>query len=228
METFLGLNAFCLETTESRTAIVKIKLSFWLAGLAALPCLFVVCFSAVGQEIYSIFGGMSSAAPSPEIQEETEKSDGGPILRRSKPVRMESSSLGAFCVRTCDGRYFPAPPGDWISQAQSCKNFCPATETKLFLGSSIEGASSVDGKSYTQLPNAFRYRSALISDCTCTGTSAAGLAKVSIAQDETLKAGDLIANEKGQLIASRGASSESRFKDSMASMKATGSGRSKH
>lgn len=197
---------------------MKTKRSFGLIWWAALSCLFVVCFPAAGQEIFSIFGGMSSA-PSPEIKDTSEPVI-APIRGRSRPARIESSSsLAAFCVRTCDGRYFPAPPGDRVSQAQACKNFCPATDTKLFLGSSIEEASSLDRKSYAQLPNAFRYRTELISGCTCTGASSVGLAKVDIAQDETVRAGDLIANEKGNLIASRGAGSESRFRDSMASMK---------
>ena len=176
-------------------------------------------FQADGQEIFSIFGpstGTMAYAPAPE----TGTSESRPLLKRARPVRLESTGMGAYCVRTCDGRYFPAPSGDRVSQAQACRNFCPASETKVFLGSSIESASGVDGKPYAELPNAFRYRTELISACTCNGTSPAGLARVSIAQDQTLRSGDMVANEKGILVAA----SSSRFRESMASMKAPGRG----
>jgi len=200
---------------------VKTTVSFWLVWLTVLPWLAFATFQAAGQEIYSIFGpsaGTMAYAPAPETG--TSES---PLLKRARPVRLASTGGGAYCVRTCDGRYFPAPPGDRVSQAQACRNFCPASETKLFLGSSIEGASGVDGKSYDQLPNAFRYRTELISGCTCNGTSSAGLARVSIAQDQTLRSGDMVANQKGILVAA----SSARFRESMAAMKAPGQRRTR-
>ena len=69
----------------------------------------------------------------------------------------------AFCVRTCDGRYFPVTASDNASRAASCNSFCPASETKVFSGSSIDNATAENGKSYSDLPNAFRYRNELVS-----------------------------------------------------------------
>ena len=37
----------------------------------------------------------------------------------------------AYCVRTCDGRYFPISASDNQSRAASCNSFCPASETKV-------------------------------------------------------------------------------------------------
>ena len=47
----------------------------------------------------------------------------------------------AFCVRTCDGRYFPVAASDKASRAASCNSFCPASETKVFYGSNIDNAA---------------------------------------------------------------------------------------
>ena len=69
----------------------------------------------------------------------------------------------AYCVRGCDGRYFPAQGNDAESKAQSCKSFCPASETSLVYGSNIDDATTDSGKSYSDLPNAFRYRNEIVS-----------------------------------------------------------------
>ena len=75
----------------------------------------------------------------------------------------------SYCVRTCDGRYFPTPSGSAQSKAQACKDLCPASETKVFSGSSIDNASSKDGRPYSALPHAFLYRKELVAGCTCNG-----------------------------------------------------------
>src|SRR5215475_5315001 len=40
----------------------------------------------------------------------------------------------AFCVRSCDGKYFPLMRGG-TSPAQMCQAFCPASPTRVFFGS---------------------------------------------------------------------------------------------
>jgi hypothetical protein len=106
-----------------------------------------------------------------------------------------------YCVRTCDGRYFPVSATDGQTKAEACKSFCPATETKIFHGGSIDNASSDTGKSYSDLPNAFRYRKELIAGCTCNGKDPAGLASVKIEDDPTLRKGDLVAAADGLMVA---------------------------
>ena len=116
-------------------------------------------------------------------------------------VHLEASA--SYCVRTCDGRYFPAPSGDAQRKAHGCRNLCPTSETKVFSGSSIEDASSKDGRSYSSLANAFRYRKELIAGCTCNGKSPAGLASIKPDEDKTLRRGDLIAKENGLDVVKR-------------------------
>src|SRR6266481_10083313 len=56
------------------------------------------------------------------------------------PPRPIASGGGpAFCVRSCDGRYFPLARGN-TTPVQMCQAFCPASATKVFFGGSIDGA----------------------------------------------------------------------------------------
>jgi hypothetical protein len=108
-------------------------------------------------------------------------------------------------VRGCDGRYFPAQGNDAESKAQSCKSFCPASETSLVYGSNIDDAATDSGKSYSDLPNAFRYRNEIVSGCTCNGKDSAGLASLKAEADPTLRKGDIVAGSDGLVVANRNA-----------------------
>src|SRR5260370_36358937 len=48
----------------------------------------------------------------------------------------------SFCVRSCDGKYFPLMARGNATPVAMCQAFCPASVTKVFYGSTIEGASS--------------------------------------------------------------------------------------
>ena len=110
----------------------------------------------------------------------------------------------AWCVRGCDGRYFPVAGPDNQSREESCHSFCPASDTRLIYGSDIDNAVSENGKSYSELPNAFRYRSEIVAGCSCNGKDSAGLAKVGIENDPTLRKGDIVARANGLMVANPG------------------------
>ena len=99
-------------------------------------------------------------------------------------------------MRSCDGRYFPLARGN-ATPVQMCQAFCPASPTKVFYGSTIDGASSSTGERYADSENAFAYRKALRADCTCNGRDPAGLAPVDLTLDTSLRAGDVIATTDG-------------------------------
>jgi hypothetical protein len=121
---------------------------------------------------------------------------GGPI----------ASGGQAYCVRTCDGRYFPIIASDSESRAASCNNFCPASKTEIVYGSNIDDAATENGEPYSELPNAFRYRSEIVAGCTCNGHDQIGLAPVKIEDDPTLRKGDIVVGADGALMAAgRGA-----------------------
>jgi hypothetical protein len=121
-----------------------------------------------------------------------------PSQQPAAPARPVASggSGPAFCVRSCDGKYFPLTRGN-ASPVQMCQAFCPASPTKVFYGSNIDNATSVTGERYADSENAFAYRKALRADCTCNGRDAAGLAPVDLTLDASLRAGDVIATTDG-------------------------------
>jgi hypothetical protein len=112
------------------------------------------------------------------------------------PRPVAASSGPAFCVRSCDGRYFPLTARS-ASPAQMCQAFCPASPTKVFFGSNIDGASSANGERYADSENAFAFRKAMRADCTCNGRDPAGLAPVDLTLDSSLRPGDVIATTDG-------------------------------
>ena len=112
------------------------------------------------------------------------------------PRQVASGGGPAFCVRSCDGKYFPLTRSN-ASPIQMCQAFCPASPTKVFFGSNIDGATSANGERYADSENAFAYRKALRTDCTCNGRDAAGLAPVDLTLDASLRAGDVIATTDG-------------------------------
>jgi hypothetical protein len=114
-----------------------------------------------------------------------------------------SSGGPAFCVRSCDGKYFPLMRSA-ASPAKICEAFCPASPTRVFFGSSIDDAYAANGERYADSENAFSYRKALRADCTCNGRDPAGLAPVALTLDDSLRPGDVLATTEG-LVAYSGA-----------------------
>lgn len=106
----------------------------------------------------------------------------------------------AYCVRLCDGRYFPLPRNagaPTMTPAQVCSAMCPAAQTKVFSGTSINAAAAEDGKSYTSLANAFVYRDRTVADCSCTGDGTTGVASMRVEDDPTLRRGDIVVTAEG-------------------------------
>jgi hypothetical protein len=120
------------------------------------------------------------------------------------PRQVASGSGPAFCVRSCDGRYFPLTARGSASPVQLCQAFCPASTTRVFFGSTIEGASSANGERYADSENAYGFRKALRADCTCNGRDPAGLAPVDLTLDTSLRPGDVIATTEGLVAYSGG------------------------
>jgi hypothetical protein len=114
------------------------------------------------------------------------------------PRPVAASSGPAFCVRSCDGKYFPLMRGA-ASPTQLCQAFCPASPTKIFFGSNIDSAYAATGERYADSENAFAYRKALRADCTCNGQNPAGLASVDLAMDGSLRSGDVLATADGNV-----------------------------
>lgn len=86
-----------------------------------------------------------------------------------------SGTYRTVCVRLCDGFYFPisfsTSRSHFTSDAARCEASCPK-RSRLFVhptGVSDEPAHMTDlqGKSYSELPNANRAQKEYVADCTC-------------------------------------------------------------
>jgi hypothetical protein len=177
------------------------------AGLAAALCALALAPAAQAQDFFSaLFGAIGRArAPQPYISMPFANEDGSIPAPRGEMRSRYGGGGQAFCVRTCDGRYFPIAASDNASRASSCNSFCPASETKVVYGSNIDSAATDNGKPYSELPNAFRYRTEIVAGCTCNGKDQIGLAPVKIEDDPTLRKGDIVAGENGLVVAGRSA-----------------------
>jgi hypothetical protein len=109
----------------------------------------------------------------------------------------EGAGYASYCVRTCDGRYFPLSRTNAQQSAHICQSLCPAAETKVFSGSGIDYATTADGMPYNRLVNAFTYRQKIVPGCTCNGHDAFGTAAMKLEDDPTLRPDDLVATKSG-------------------------------
>lgn len=103
----------------------------------------------------------------------------------------------AYCVRACDGHFFPIQANANASPAETCRALCPAAQTGIFVGSSIGSAHAQDGRRYADLPNAFAYRDKIVANCSCNGKTPFGLATLDVRRDPTLRQGDIVATNDG-------------------------------
>lgn len=182
-------------------------------GAAVALCALSLAPSAQAEDflsaLFGAFGGGRSRAPEIIRLPFGEMAPAVPQNEVSRPRIITYGGGQAYCVRTCDGRYFPINGPDDQSRAAACNSFCPAGRTEVVYGSNIDEAATESGKSYSELPNAFRYRNEIVTGCTCNGKDQIGLAPVKIEDDPTLRKGDLVAGANGLMVASpdkRGAS----------------------
>ena len=165
------------------------RLALGLA-IAAAALVAVLGAEARAQNLFDfLFGGFQRQAPQ---QQQQAPPSGGSIP--------EAGYGGgqAFCVRLCDGRYFPLQPHPTASPSQLCSAFCPATQTRIFRGNEIQTAVGQDGSRYQELKNAYLYRKQLVSGCTCNGKDSLGLVTLDASNDPTLQPGDTVATPDGK------------------------------
>ncbi len=168
--------------------------------------------------LFGGFGGERAAAPPPMRMPYGEETPlDGPPRAVAPRARVATGGGQAWCVRTCDGRSFPVTGTSEQSRAAACNSFCPASDTKVVYGSSIDNAATENGKPYSALENAFRYRTEIVAGCTCNGHDQIGLAPVKIEDDPTLRKGDIVAGTDGLKVANRSAGKRAELNFSPAS-----------
>ena len=191
------------------------------ALFAAWTCAVVVSVEpAAAQNFFeSLFGGLPRyVRPEPLPPQASSFADplgllGRDTQRRNGDAAPTSSGGGgaAFCVRTCDGRYFPLQRHAGVSPAEQCRSFCPASKTMVLSGSKIDHAVAHNGTRYADLKSAFAYRDRVVENCTCNGRDGLGLAHLDSASDPTLRPGDIVATNEGFVSYRGGKSKTAQF-----------------
>jgi hypothetical protein len=173
-----------------------------IAGVAVLLGAATLSVPAQAGDFFSnLFGAFGMRPPAHRQQMSLPYGDEGSQQTETQRPRVAYSGGKAWCVRTCDGRYFPIVGNDAEGRAASCSGFCPASQTELVYGNDIDHAATSSGKPYSALPNAFKYRNEMVAGCTCNGKDSVGLAPVSIDKDPTLRKGDIVAGADGLKVA---------------------------
>ena len=141
-----------------------------------------------GNFIDSLFGNNNQSLPPP-----------------SPELSAPSGTFRTVCVRTCDGGYFPVSFATYQARfgddERACKALCPATEATLFTyrnpGEDINQAVSINGQSYTSLPNAFKYRTEFNPTCACKAAGQTWSEALKSVDDRAgVEQGDIIVTEE--------------------------------
>src|SRR5262245_40535432 len=168
-----------------------------MAAIAAAPS--VAAESGLGA-IFNIFGDSHDGRYAPVT---AYAAPSAPSTTPEKPVDLPAPAVSGgntYCVRLCDGRYFPLSAPAVASRAgpaKMCAALCPAARTAIFRRAHIHTAAGARGERYADLDTAFVYRQKLVPDCTCNGRNVFGLAPIDIDKDPTLQAGDVVATRSG-------------------------------
>lgn len=200
-----------MPTTRRQTSLRLLARAAVLGGLA----LAFTAPAASAQGFFdNLFGRRANPAPSANAYADP-FSQWNPFSQRPaetpRPDGIEGAGSTAFCVRLCDGRFFPVQRQSNVTPAQTCSAFCPASQTRIYNGSGIEHAVGPDGRPYRELASAFVYREKIVAGCTCNGKDAFGLVNTPIDEDATLRPGDIVATNGGLMAYNGGAKPRASF-----------------
>jgi hypothetical protein len=176
--------------------------TIFIAGFAALAVAAVPA-PAAAQNLFDFFFNGARPAPPPSASAYADPQAQFGAKPSDPAQRAETGPAVSYCVRLCDGRFFPIQRSA-ATPVEICNSFCPASRTKIFSGGSIDHAVAHDGTRYADLANAFVYRTRVVPGCSCNGKDAFGLAPVKPAEDPTLRQGDVVATEGGFVAYSGG------------------------
>ncbi len=170
-----------------------------------------------GARLVASYAPFSGVLPNDPIFEQVEP------RRRAKAVTRETAAVRhslptpsrtsfgtgtrvTYCVRTCDGFYFPIGTGSGSDSADAaaCNRLCPTAETKVYIGeigADIDTARARDnGKKYTSLGQAFSYRKSVDKACSCTANGFGIATDFSVYRDGSLRVGDIVMTGKGMRV----------------------------
>ncbi|MGU3540957.1 DUF2865 domain-containing protein [Methylobacterium sp. A54F] len=127
----------------------------------------------------------------------------------SLPPMAVAQGPSTVCVRTCDGYLFPlgrlASRNDLPVHEAACAAACPGAATNLYtLGANdaeLDSAVSLKGQPYRASAFANVYRTRRVASCSCQ--AAPGTAPVTLAEDPTIRPGDVVTTRDSARIVTR-------------------------
>src|SRR2546430_17614954 len=93
----------------------------WIIGAAAILAVAALAPSAQAQDFFSSFFRNFGRSRAPAFQMPF-----GDNFQQAEP-RQRVGGL-AYCVRTCDGRFFPITGADKEGRAAACSSLCPKAD----------------------------------------------------------------------------------------------------
>ncbi len=131
--------------------------------------------SSGGSLFASLFGGTGAYSSSNRYNSHNTPYQGLSGWSDTYPAYMRSyGRYRTLCVRTCDGYYWPVSFSTTRSgiarDAKQCESSCQIP-AKLFYhrnpGSDVQAMVDLQGKPYSTMENAFRYREEYVPNCRC-------------------------------------------------------------
>lgn len=113
-----------------------------------------------------LFGGGQPTPPPPQEQQQYEMN----THRQATENSPRYGGSRVVCVRACDGFFFPLPSNRREDADEMCQALCPSTQTLVYFMSgdgAIERAGNREGKPYTELPTAGKYKKSFDPACGC-------------------------------------------------------------
>jgi hypothetical protein len=147
-----------------------------------------------------LFGGRSTSSVIIDDRRDTTPLD--PAFEDELREKARLGGRTPVCVRSCDGYFFPVNFEGLTARDEHgavCQALCPGAETEVLymrLGADIETAATRDGRPYTSLPNAMRYRENRDPACFCRPP---GFTVAHLAKDQV----DIVEARKGDLVVTR-------------------------
>jgi hypothetical protein len=115
----------------------------------------------------------------------------------------QGGTYTTLCVRTCDGYYYPisfaTTPSRFAEDEAVCKATCPASDAALYVRKTtddIRTATTVSGRPYTELPNAFRYRQQFDAACSCRKIGQSWADALGQFRDNSVQSGDIVVTDE--------------------------------
>jgi hypothetical protein len=115
----------------------------------------------------------------------------------------QGGTFRTLCVRTCDGYYYPisfaTTSARFGDDEATCRATCPNSEVALYshrTNEDVRQATAINGRLYTELPNAFKYRTHFDQGCSCRKAGQSWADALGGTRDLTVERGDIVVTDE--------------------------------